>query len=427
VATGLTGTNFTDTGLTNGLTYYYIIIAVNSLGQSSASTEVSATPANLVAYLKFDETSETTGHDSTGNGWNGICWNGPSWVPGEINNALSLNGTNNYISLPSGVVMTATNFTISAWVNLNALASWQRIFDFGTGTTVYMFLSPQSGGGNLRFSITTSGPGGEQQINAPSPLATGAWTHVAVTLSGSTGTLYVNGTVVATNTPMTLTPSSLGNTTLNYIGKSQFSGDPYLNGIVDDFRIYGVALSPAEIAQLASPPSPPTGLAADGSVSEVMLSWNSASPATGYDIYRGATSGGPYSNVASSVIGTSYVDTSGTNGTSYYYVVTTLNNIAESAWSTQVSAMPVAPLGGPETLAPGLVMSGSGASTNLALTVRDSVLGHTYQLQYSTNLVSGSWTDVGSPQNGTGANIILNVTINPSSVPCGFYRILIQQ
>jgi hypothetical protein len=348
-------------------------------------------------------------------------------VPGEINNALSLNGTNNYISLPSGVVMTATNFTISAWVNLNALASWQRIFDFGTGTTVYMFLSPQSGGGNLRFSITTSGPGGEQQINAPSPLATGAWTHVAVTLSGSTGTLYVNGTVVATNTPMTLTPSSLGNTTLNYIGKSQFSGDPYLNGIVDDFRIYGAALSPAEIAQLASPPSPPTGLAADGSVSEVMLSWNSASPATGYDIYRGATSGGPYSNVASSVIGTSYVDTSGTNGTSYYYVVTTLNNIAESAWSTQVSAMPVAPLGGPETLAPGLVMSGSGASTNLALTVRDSVLGHTYQLQYSTNLVSGSWTDVGSPQNGTGANIILNVTINPSSVPCGFYRILIQQ
>jgi cytochrome c len=41
---------------------------------------------------------------------------------------------------------------------------------------------------------------------------------VAVTLSGNTGTLYVNGQPVATNTNMTVTPADLGNTNQNWIG-----------------------------------------------------------------------------------------------------------------------------------------------------------------------------------------------------------------
>jgi hypothetical protein len=250
---------------------------------------------------------------------------------------------------------------------------------------------------------------------------------VAVTLSGSTGTLYVNGAAVGTNNAMTLSPYSLGSTTQNYIGKSQFSADPYLNGIVDDFRIYGTALTAAEITELASPPSAPTGVTASGSNSEVILSWNAASPSTGYNIYRGTGSAGPYSVVAPGVTGTYYGDTGVANGTTYYYFITTLDGVAESANSTQVSAMPVAPIGGPESLAPGLVMSGTGANTNLAFTILASVVGHTYQLQYSSNLVSASWTNVGSPQNGTGANLLLIITINPSSTPRGFYRILIQQ
>ena len=68
------------------------------------------------------------------------------------------------------------------------------------------------------------------------------WSHVAVTLSGTTGTLYVNGVAVATNTAMTLHPSSLGSTTNNWIGRSQYA-DPYLNAAVDDFQIYNRALS----------------------------------------------------------------------------------------------------------------------------------------------------------------------------------------
>jgi hypothetical protein len=76
------------------------------------------------------------------------------------------------------------------------------------------------------------------------------WSHVAVTLSGTTGTLYLNGTAVATSANMTLHPSSLGTTNQNYIGKSQYP-DPMLNGTVDDFNIYNRALSASEIATLA--------------------------------------------------------------------------------------------------------------------------------------------------------------------------------
>ena len=51
---------------------------------------------------------------------------------------------------------------------------------------------------------------------------------------------------------MTIHPAALGVTNHNYIGKSQF-GDPALQGTIDDFRIYGRALSAAEILNLAKP------------------------------------------------------------------------------------------------------------------------------------------------------------------------------
>jgi hypothetical protein len=87
---------------------------------------------------------------------------------------------------------------------------------------------------------------------------------------------------VGTNNNMTLSPASLGATLNNYIGKSQWP-DPYLDGMIDEFRIYSVALSPAEIAathvlgagQLLStdPPTLDLSLAQDG----LTLSWPLAS------------------------------------------------------------------------------------------------------------------------------------------------------
>jgi DUF1680 family protein len=210
-----------------------------------------------VVWYKFDETSGTAASDSSGSGKNATL-TGATWAAGKINNAVSLNGSSQYVSMPAGFISTLNDLTIATWVKLNAVTTWTRIFDIGSSTTVNMFLTPSSGSA-IRFAITTNGSGSEQRINGTAALPSGSWQHVAVTLTGSTGTLYVNGVQVGTNTAMTLKPSSLGSTTKNYIGRSQYS-DPYLNGLVDDFRIYDRALSVSEIQALAgsSTPAPST-------------------------------------------------------------------------------------------------------------------------------------------------------------------------
>ncbi len=145
------------------------------------------------------------------------------------------------------------DYTVAGWVRLNAVSTWQRIFDFGTGTTAYMFLTPRSGSGTIRFAITTGGWSTEQLIIGTAALPTGVWKHVAVTRSGNTGILYVDGVEVGRNTAMSLSPSSLGSTGRNYLGRSQYA-DPYLNGALDELRIYGRALSAAEVLGLFQNP-----------------------------------------------------------------------------------------------------------------------------------------------------------------------------
>jgi alpha-L-arabinofuranosidase len=174
-------------------------------------------------------------------------------VPGVFGNALQLNGGSpaNYVSLPAGIVSALTDFTVAGWVNPAQTPNWSRLFDFGTGETFYMFLTVSAGGtNNPRFAITVSGNGNEQRLDAPDPLPLSTWSHLAVTLSGTTATLYVNGTVVDTNTDMTLNPSSLPVTTQNCIGRSQFPPDPYLDATVDEFQIWNYALTAAQIQSL---------------------------------------------------------------------------------------------------------------------------------------------------------------------------------
>ncbi len=77
---------------------------------------------------------------------------------------------------------------------------------------------------------------------------------MAVTLSGTTAMMYVDGVEATRNATMMLKPSSLGMTDRNYLGKSQFD-DPYLNGAVDELIIYNRALTAQEIRGLASPSS----------------------------------------------------------------------------------------------------------------------------------------------------------------------------
>jgi hypothetical protein len=220
-----------------------------SSGNNTASSTV--TIASTIAWYKADSTTGSTLVDSSGSNSNAALTGAYSWGTGVGANDITFSG--GYATLPTGIVSSLTNFTIAAWINVTSLSSWERIFDFGTGTSGYMFLSPDNGSTNtLRFSITTNGYSNEQQLNGPA-ISLGVWTHVAVTLAGTVGTLYVNGVAVTSNPAMTLNPSSLGVTTQNYLGKSQFSGDPAYSGAIDDFRIYNQALSPQQVLELAAP------------------------------------------------------------------------------------------------------------------------------------------------------------------------------
>jgi Alpha-L-arabinofuranosidase B, catalytic/Concanavalin A-like lectin/glucanases superfamily/NPCBM-associated, NEW3 domain of alpha-galactosidase/Lamin Tail Domain len=194
-------------------------------------------------------------------------------VPGKIGNAVKLSGNGEYVALPTGIASGLHDFTVSAWVNPSANAAWSRLFDFGSGTGNYMFLTMSAGGGPVRFAITT-GQGEQQLTSNAGTLPLNTWSHVAVTLSGTTGTLYVNGQPVATNDNMTLTPADLGATAQDWIGRSQFSADPFLNAAVDDFQIYSRALSASEVAGLAS------GQPGNGDVADYKFDEDSGATAT---------------------------------------------------------------------------------------------------------------------------------------------------
>lgn len=210
-----------------------------------------------IVWYKFDETNNTSIiTDWTGNGRNAELKNGAVRQEGVIGSGIKLDGVDDYISLPRGILSSTTDFTISTWLKQDQNSAWQRLYDFGTSNSNYLFLTtkatPSNVDSGVRFAITTSGGSGEQTITsgASKPMPQNVWTNVTVTLSGNVGILYIDGVEVARNNNITLKPRSLGTTTQNYIGKSQYSADPYLNGTVDDFRIYGRALSLEEIQSI---------------------------------------------------------------------------------------------------------------------------------------------------------------------------------
>jgi fibronectin type 3 domain-containing protein len=432
IATGLGTSAYTDNTAANGVTYYYVVSATDTAANESAqSAEVSATANTLVLHLKFDESGGAVAADSSGQARHATLVNGPAFTAGRVANALNFPATAaQHATLPSGIVSGLTDFTIATWVKVNAFATWQRIFDFGTATNNYMFLTTQysptaPNNAKLRFGIRTTAVAEQNVSGASIALSAGVWTHVAVTRSGTTVRLYVNGALAGSGT-IALKPSDLGVTTLNYLGKSQWP-DPYLNAALDDFRIYGNALSAAELTSLASPLAAPQGLAATPGPLSLDLAWNAVPDATRYTLKYSTTSGGPYSTLSAGLPSTTQLHSDLSYGTIYYYVVSAANSVYESPFSAELAATPEsAPLGEAESATPSfsITPASEGNLATATLTTATSVAGHSYQLQTCTDLAAGSWQNVGDPVSGDGSPIVFETPYDPAE-PRRFYRILI--
>ncbi len=174
---------------------------------------------------------------------------GAEWVSGRAGQALRLNGHRQYVRLQEGIVSDLEDFSVSAWIKLDHVGNWARVFDFGDSRENYMFLTV-SDGRVPRFSIRTP-RGGEQVVQGNKSLQRNVWHHVAVTLSGNTAILYVDGKEAGRNGSVTHRPSSLGKTRQNYIGRSQFP-DPFLAGTVEHFLLYNTALDADMIQHIHS-------------------------------------------------------------------------------------------------------------------------------------------------------------------------------
>ncbi len=240
-------------------------------GRSLVNSSGAVTPAgtiysNLVSNLSYLQAMPDNGTrgiaeylfatnlwDTSGYYNNAMAIGAPSFSTGHVSQAQSLvlDGANVYVQLPPNIAK-GSAFTFAAWVNWNGGANWQRIFDFGSVSTTqggapsqYLFLSPSSGSA-IRFAINNGQ--GEQTVERTGALAVGSWQHVAVTLNGSTATLYVNGARAASGS-VTMTPDTFS-PTRNFLGKSQFAADPLFDGKLDQVEIADYAMTPRQIAEL---------------------------------------------------------------------------------------------------------------------------------------------------------------------------------
>jgi hypothetical protein len=166
--------------------------------------------------------------------------------------AVQLTGLFDYVSLPGGLLAPLPNVSFEIWFVWNGGAPWQRFFEFGSETLMgdpitYIYATPEAGGTILPEIALGAGirhmPGGDRQLRTLAVTQIGVLTHVVLVADdvGDRLTLYKNGAWVAQrDTPVDL--NGIQDQT-NYLGRSLFDDDPYFDGVITEFRIYGEVLS----------------------------------------------------------------------------------------------------------------------------------------------------------------------------------------
>ena len=339
--------SFTDTGVTNGTTYYYKVAAVNAIGVGQQSGEASGTPQPAVTVPGAPTGLTATGGNKTVQlSWTPPASNGGAMVTGyDIYRSTTQGGEGN---TPIATGVTTTSFSDTALTN---------------GTTYYYTVAAVNSAGISPQSVEASA----------TPAATVPSAPLSVTASAANGSVSLSWTVPATDGGSAITSYDIyRSTTKGGEGGTPYAtptgtGTSFTDSAVTNGTTYyytvaavnSVGVSPQSAEASATPQAPtvpgaPTGLTATGANGSVSLSWTAPSSTggsaiTSYDIYRSTTKGGeggtPYATPTGT--GTSFTDSAVTNGTTYYYTVAAVNTAGVSPQSGEASATPqAAPAGG---------------------------------------------------------------------------------
>jgi hypothetical protein len=211
---------------------------------------------SLLAYYPFDETSGSAVRDCSGNGYDAIATfstldASADWTTGHVGNGLALHAKDCVIVGNSNLNVTG-DFTVTAWVNIHSILSGTPYIVGRRNVGVLGWRLAQDTGSNVTFQIGEPLDGGSfgNNFSAASPtISTGTWIHVAgVFKVGAYQTVFINGapTLAATTAPSVSTDATV---TVRIGCKGD--GSSYLDGTVDEVRIYSRALSNTEIASLA--------------------------------------------------------------------------------------------------------------------------------------------------------------------------------
>ena len=288
VATNVISATYTDTTVTNGTKYYYVVRAVNNIGTSANSNEASATPflGRILAYdfengpsvVNPDPITDITGNNNTGFAISpDVAGSDAAFVHDAASGVWagqSVDGAH-YLALPTSLNL-GNQFTFFTFVKLAS--------DRASGNIQPIFANSRSGGASSGISFyvndynnpdshdlvveTNTGTtnGANVQTKATSPLGTfqfdGKYHAVAMVVDRTAGqvSIYYDGQKVLSNAPIDTQWSTM--TGDNRLGEFANGDIVSPNAEFDNVALYNVKLSDADIAALGS-----TGATVTGTVS----------------------------------------------------------------------------------------------------------------------------------------------------------------
>ena len=180
--------------------------------------------------------------------WAPVACN-PVWIAGKNGNALSFDGIDDKVALPSTLDVAALPFTLEAWVRPANFSPWHAIFSKRSSYSA----------AGMRFDVGLEDASGRVYVTTFTTVVTftyapplNTWTHLAV-VADSTGTrLYVNGVLQQSLGVVTL---GTGSTAAVNIGRTGDNSDAFA-GAIDDLRFYKRSLTQAEIQTDMNTPVP---------------------------------------------------------------------------------------------------------------------------------------------------------------------------